>query len=326
MRNFGVISPKFWIGQTGRKLRGKPIAQLIALYLVSAPGSNMYGVFYCSLASIVNDIGLDKSQSSIEASRKGYRSPFDEASEAIEELQNLGFCHYDFETEWVFVTEMARWQIAEEMKATDKRSQGVKNALKTMPIELARLFIERYNEPYNLGFSLSPFEAPSKPHRSQEQEQEQEKEQEQEYTHNKEGNTLVMEEPSFEPPVCYEDSLKTQIEKSSALTSAFNPIKFLSDEDVLDETQLVVAIKQFCKPCARNERTKALVATQTITLRAVRRACEIAKNAGKATPGYVIGILDNYAKDPDESFFQELNEDGIDEAEIARLFAKKEGK
>lgn len=158
------------------------------------------------------------------------------------------------------------------------------------------------------------------------QEQEQKQEQEQEYTHNKEGNTLVMEEPSFESPVCYEDSLKTQIEKSSALTSAFNPIKFLSDEDVLDETQLVVAIKQFCKPCARNERTKALVATQTITLRAVRRACEIAKNAGKATPGYVIGILDNYAKDPDESFFQELNEDGIDEAEIARLFAKKEGK
>ncbi len=268
MRNFGVISPKFWIGQTGRKLRGKPIAQLVALYLVSAPSSNMYGVFYCSLASIVNDIGLDKRQCPIKGAYKGHQSPFEEVSEAIQELQELGFCHYDFETEWVFVTEMARWQIAEEMKASDKRSAGVKNALKTMPTEMALRFVERYNAPYNLGIDLSPIEAPSKPHRSQEQEQEQEQgqKQEQEYTHNKEGNPLVMEEPSFEPPVCYEDSLKTQIEKTSALTSAFNPIKFLSDEDVLDETQLVVAIKQFCKPCARNERTKALVATPLISL------------------------------------------------------------
>lgn len=156
------------------------------------------------------------------------------------------------------------------------------------------------------------------------QEQEQKQEQEQEYTNNKDGTKLVMEEPAFESPVCYEDSIRTQIEKTCALTTASDPIKFCGDDEVLNETQLVVAIKRWCKPCARNEKTKTLANSGLMTLRAVRRACEIAKKAGKPTPGYVLGVLDNYSKDPDESFFQELNEDGIDEAEIERLFAKKE--
>ena len=320
MGRYRKIEVRMWNDRKFRSLGDS--AKLAFILLLTHPDTNQLGFIRARPVSLACDLGWHPNA----------------MSDAIQTLSQLGMVMSDEEAGLMYIPNFLKhnppngangaksWKgLIDLLPECDLLDQG---------LLLMKPIIESYSDgirdaiPNDIRNAIANAIKNANPQASriQEQEQEQEKEQEQEYTHNKEGNTLVMEEPSFEPPVCYEDSLKTQIEKSSALTSAFNPIKFLSDEDVLDETQLVVAIKQFCKPCARNERTKALVATQTITLRAVRRACEIAKNAGKANPGYVIGILDNYAKDPDESFFQELNEDGIDEAEIARLFAKKEGK
>lgn len=47
MRDYGSVSPQFWIGKTGKALRGKPEAQLLALYLMTCPHANMIGVFHC---------------------------------------------------------------------------------------------------------------------------------------------------------------------------------------------------------------------------------------------------------------------------------------
>ena len=57
MRDYGKVSPRFWIGETGRKLRKMPDAQRIAMYLMTAPMAEMTGVFYCPIATILNDVG-----------------------------------------------------------------------------------------------------------------------------------------------------------------------------------------------------------------------------------------------------------------------------
>ena len=182
MREYGIISPKFWIGKTGRKLRAHPYAQRVALYLMTAPNADMTGVYYCPLSSILNDVGspsnvpLKPLESPFEAPCEGYKNPFEGVKAAISVLEELGFCVYDAENEYVFVVEMARWQVADTLKATDNRVKGIKKYVESMPEALRQRFINRYNDAFSLGYTVRPLEAPSKLLRSQEQEQEQEQE------------------------------------------------------------------------------------------------------------------------------------------------------
>ena len=186
MREYGIISPKFWIGKTGRKLRAHPYAQRVALYLMTAPNADMTGVYYCPLSSILNDVGspsnapLKPLESPFEAPCEGYKNPFEGVRAALSVLEELGFCVYDVENEYVFVVEMARWQVAESLKSTDNRVKGIKKYVESMPDGLRQRFINRYNDAFSLGLQVSPIEAPYKPLRSQEQEQEQEQEQKKE--------------------------------------------------------------------------------------------------------------------------------------------------
>ena len=197
MREYGVVSPMFWIGETGRALRKNPNAQRVAIYLMTAPSSEMTGVFYCPLSSILNDVGvfeapLETLISPSEGALEGVYSPLEGVKQAILTLMKLDFCFYDFESEFVFVKEMARWQIGESLKEKDNRVVGLRKYVKSMPKPIAARFIERYNEDFKLGFDLenyaewykgkpSPSQAPSKPLtrgcieplRSQEQDQEQ---------------------------------------------------------------------------------------------------------------------------------------------------------
>ena len=110
---------------------------------------------------------------------------------ALLALQALGFCYYDFESEYVFVIEMARWQIAPKLKASDNRAKGLRKIVENLPNPMRARFIARYNEDFALGFDeqevekmiseceglISHYEAPCKALPSQEQEQEQEQEQ-----------------------------------------------------------------------------------------------------------------------------------------------------
>lgn len=226
MRDYGMVSPRFWIGETGRKLRKFPDAQRIAMYLLTAPMADMTGVFYCPVATILNDVGepcepseapLKGFERGFEGAPKGLPSPFEGASDplvrgfqgapkwcdtpleghqramegvkrALLTLQELGFCVYDFESEYVFVKEMARWQIAPKLKPSDNRSKGLRKTVENMPNPMRARFIARYNEDFALGFDeqevekmiseceglTSRSEAPCKALPSQEQEQEQE--------------------------------------------------------------------------------------------------------------------------------------------------------
>ena len=166
MRDYGKLSPAFWIGRTGRVLRGDPEAQLVAAYLVTAPASTMLGIYYCPIATIANDIGLS----------------LDGASKALRRVCEADFCSYDEEAEWVWVHEMARFQIDAALAPKDKRVVGIARDFEKLPESpLKQGFHERYHFAFRLPKRSSdalnrpsPFEGPSMPHRSQEQEQEQE--------------------------------------------------------------------------------------------------------------------------------------------------------
>lgn len=169
MRDYGKISPQFWIGKTGKAIRKQGVeAQIVSFYLMTCPQANMLGLYYTS----INQIGYETSLG-IEGASKGLRG-------AIE----AGFCQYDEESEVVWVMEMAHYQIAQSLDPKDNQCKGIQkeyNSLVESPF--LPLFFDKYKDDFHLtqkrGATVE-VEAPLKPLRSQEQEQEQEHDQEQE--------------------------------------------------------------------------------------------------------------------------------------------------
>lgn len=161
MRNYAKIAASFWTGATGRALRGDPLAQVVAAYLLSGPGANMIGVYCCPISTIAHDTG----------------SPFEGASEALQRLCEAGFCTYEAESETVFVHQMARYQVAGTLQATDNQVKAVNRLWREIePAPLKAAFFEAYAEAFHLIPEkplVRPLQAPPK--------QEKEKEKEKEY-------------------------------------------------------------------------------------------------------------------------------------------------
>lgn len=172
MRDYSKVSPQFWIGKTGKALRKHGFeAQMVGLYLLTSPHANMLGLYYVPQTYIAHETGLG-----MEGATKGLQG-------CIE----AGFCKYDEDSEMVWVIEMARFQIADQLNPNDKQCKGVQNEYDSLP---ENPFLPAFFDMYAKAFCMSskrdlesPLEAPSKPLASQEQEQEQEQKQEQEQTH-----------------------------------------------------------------------------------------------------------------------------------------------
>lgn len=164
MRDYGVVSPKFWIGETGKALRGNAPAQVLALYLMTCPHANMIGVFHCPVLYMAHETGLG----------------MEGASKALQSLIEAGYCTYEASSETVFVHRMAAYQVAESLKPGDNRVKGVEREWQNISSpQLKSAFFAMYSVAFHLPKkqeAASPLEAPSKPLASQEQEQEQEQE------------------------------------------------------------------------------------------------------------------------------------------------------
>jgi len=170
MRDYATVSPVFWTGKTGRRLKlAGPDAMLVAMYLVTSPHSNAMGMFYLPTLYISHETGLT----------------LEGASKALARACEEGFCAYDDEAEVVWVFEMARFQIGEALSPKDNRVKWINDEYHKLP---KCLFLKDFFEKYAPAFHLkearegsqnkSPSEGPSEPHRSQEQDQEQEQEKE----------------------------------------------------------------------------------------------------------------------------------------------------
>lgn len=163
MRDYGVVSPKFWIGETGKSLRGKPESQIVALYLMTCPHANMIGVFHCPLVYIAHETGLS----------------FEGASKALASLSEARFLTYDEASETVFVHRMAAYQVGESLKPEDNRVKSVAKEWQNIgPAGLKAAFAAIYSIAFHLPADdkkASPSKAPRKPLRSQEQDQDKNK-------------------------------------------------------------------------------------------------------------------------------------------------------
>jgi len=171
MRDYGTVSAKFWIGNTGKILRGDCQAQVLALYLITSPHSSMSGLYYCPTTYMAQDTGI----------------PLEGASKALRKLINVGFCEYDEKMEMIFVIRMAQYQIGGNLSTKDKRRIGLIKELKKIPnTVLLKSFLKEYSELFNLnpaefGVDIhSPFEGAQMPLLSQDQDQDQDQEQDRE--------------------------------------------------------------------------------------------------------------------------------------------------
>lgn len=172
MRDYGKVSPHFWIGKTGKELRHAGAeSQLVALYLLTSPHANMIGLYYMPLTFLSHETGL----------------PIEGASKGLNSAIKAGFCKYDEQSEMVWVIEMATHQIGDALKPGDKRCAGVQNEYDKVS---DNLFLSEFYDKYSQQFNMTSCrksevtnpaqnEGASKGLASQEQEQEQEKEQDQ---------------------------------------------------------------------------------------------------------------------------------------------------
>lgn len=134
MRTQVTLMPTFWTRGSGKKLRGNPAAQVLALYLMSAPGSTYVGIYYLPFGTILNETGLTEAQ--VRA-----------ALPLISEI-----AHYDEQAELCFLPECSRINIGERMPLSDKRRKGVLAQLKIYGKHpFVTQWVERYYEPYHLS-------------------------------------------------------------------------------------------------------------------------------------------------------------------------------
>jgi len=147
VRHYAQLRPQFWTGETGRALRTEAKeARIVAVYLMSAPGANLIGLYYLPTVTICHETGLTA----------------DEVAAALAVLDRLNFAHYDPRLEVVWVVEMAAHQVGETLKPQDKRAAAVAGELAAYRRSgLHARFVARYGESFSI--LRSPFEAPSKP-------------------------------------------------------------------------------------------------------------------------------------------------------------------
>lgn len=190
MSNFRLVFSSIWTGKTGREVRkmlqkGKYNISILYHYLLTCPSANQYGVYYLPLDVVSFETGLTADQvkeafnyltkplgSPSQDPYKGTH-PFTKTHITHENDINNTFCSYDHEHEYVWIHNMANYQIKGPLHPADKQVIGVNNYLKTLP-ELAFLkdFYQKYSvylkleslnkKVFNNDPNSSPLQGPSK--------------------------------------------------------------------------------------------------------------------------------------------------------------------
>jgi len=185
MREYAKVMPKFWHGETCQDIRaGGSEGALVALYLMTSPMSNMLGLYSQPILYMAEETGLG-----LEGARKGLQACID-----------AGFCRYHEPSKTVWVMEMAAYQIASNLKASDNRCAGIQKDYDGLPNNpFLGEFFDRYQRAFHLT-NRRDWKGASKPLPSQEQEQEQEQEQDSSSSLRSDSSApLALTAPNGEP-------------------------------------------------------------------------------------------------------------------------------
>lgn len=157
--DYAKMLATFWTGETGRAMRplGSDV-RVVAAYLITGPNRNMIGLYSLEMPLMVHHTGI----------------PLEGLTKALRSLEELNFCRYDAANEIVWVLEMARVQIGDGLKSTDKQCAGVQNIYDSVPSNrFLGDFFDRYSSAFNMtrrrdprvqeGPPQAPYQAPSKP-------------------------------------------------------------------------------------------------------------------------------------------------------------------
>ena len=140
MRKYAQIRPTFWTRGSGKLLRGNRDAQVLALYLMTAPSSSRTGLYYAPMVGILHDTGLSE-------------EAFMGALSAIAEI-----AQYDFSEELVWLPNGCREQMGlgdgERIRPNDKALKSVLTELEAFG---SHPFVVEFRTRY-----LPGYEAPSK--------------------------------------------------------------------------------------------------------------------------------------------------------------------
>lgn len=158
MRTYATVRGTFWVRGSGKKLRGNPEAQVLAMYLMTCCQGTLCGLFSIALPTIAHETGLR----------------LERIPELLADISEIA--KYDPEEELCWVPNAAREQIGEKLAAKDKRRAGLLRELKQFEgHKFHQEFTDLYGEAYALeghtrpsegavGDELCPLEAPSKGH------------------------------------------------------------------------------------------------------------------------------------------------------------------
>lgn len=136
-RSYGIVVSDFWTKGTGKRMRGRPHVQVLALYLFSCDHANMVGLYYLPIPTACHETGLTPEQ-------------FDEAMAFLGDEETA---HYDPEAELVWITQMAAHRLgADRLSPGDKRIPKVRSELERYRDHpFAASFVEMYAEAFALG-------------------------------------------------------------------------------------------------------------------------------------------------------------------------------
>jgi hypothetical protein len=147
MRIFAKVGPNFWTGKTGRainSLENRDPVRVLAIYVLTSPHANVFGLYQLPLAVAAHQTGRTVEQ----------------VLELLIVLQELEFCGYDEDTEFIWVYEMAEHQLDLPLKENDwKRIWAARWFLTLEENPFLCPFYERYRD----GLKLPERKAPSKP-------------------------------------------------------------------------------------------------------------------------------------------------------------------
>jgi len=150
VRTQATIVPTFWTRGSGKKLRGNADAQVLAFYFMTSPHSTMVGIFYSSVATILDETGLTEPR-------------FRAALPAVAEI-----AQYDEQEGIVFLPEGSAHQIGETMSIGNKVRKPALSQLQVYGNHrFVREWIYRYYDAYCLSHEGiprpdAPYDAPSK--------------------------------------------------------------------------------------------------------------------------------------------------------------------